>query len=230
MPQGADAGLWHASQRTGDLRAGPPPLIAPMTVLNSQYFAETVGRLRERGHDVRHLALLVKPETVLRRLRHRGGGRAIELAAGRARAAPHAAANSAGTLIAPLHQQGARPMIGTASKNAVPLPLRELGDEPSIRRERRQGDRHLRALHPWCNVIEDPTHGEATSVAIHGPWSVGRGRVPSGGPLDSAGAEDHRPLGVLLANAGELQLRTNLVRRAASRRCRRGSARARTWC
>lgn len=68
-------------------------------------------------------------------------------------------------------------MIDTASKNAVPIPLRELGDEPSNRRERRQGDRHLRALHPWCNVIEDPTHGEATSVAIHGPWSVGRGRA-----------------------------------------------------
>ncbi|MFC9993623.1 AAA family ATPase [Nocardia sp. NPDC127526] len=48
------------------------PVIAPMTVVESAYFAETVGRLREKGHDVRHFALLAEPETVLKRLRERG--------------------------------------------------------------------------------------------------------------------------------------------------------------
>ncbi|GAB4583168.1 AAA family ATPase [Nocardia sp. IFM 10818] len=48
------------------------PVIAPMTVVEPAYFAETVGRLRERGHDVRHFALLAEPEIVLRRLRERG--------------------------------------------------------------------------------------------------------------------------------------------------------------
>ncbi|GAA0654685.1 hypothetical protein GCM10009535_36830 [Streptomyces thermocarboxydovorans] len=46
-------------------------VIAPMTVTDSDYFAETVGRLRELGHDVRHFTLLAERETVLRRLRER---------------------------------------------------------------------------------------------------------------------------------------------------------------
>ncbi|WP_225725143.1 MULTISPECIES: AAA family ATPase [unclassified Nocardia] len=50
------------------------PVIAPMTVVEPQYFAETVGRLRETGHDVRHFALLAERETVLDRLRDRGFG------------------------------------------------------------------------------------------------------------------------------------------------------------
>ncbi|MFJ6568612.1 AAA family ATPase [Streptomyces sp. NPDC091292] len=49
-------------------------VIAPMTVTDPTYFAETVVRLRERGHDVRHFSLLADPETVLRRLRERGVG------------------------------------------------------------------------------------------------------------------------------------------------------------
>ncbi|WP_245721949.1 hypothetical protein [Nocardia crassostreae] len=48
------------------------PVIAPMTVVESGYFAETVGRLRDKGHDVHHFALLARPETVLRRLKERG--------------------------------------------------------------------------------------------------------------------------------------------------------------
>ncbi|MCM3302363.1 AAA family ATPase [Streptomyces pseudogriseolus] len=49
-------------------------VIAPMTVTDPGYFAETVGRLRELGHDVRHFTLLAERETVLRRLRERGLG------------------------------------------------------------------------------------------------------------------------------------------------------------
>ncbi|WP_069161734.1 AAA family ATPase [Nocardia altamirensis] len=49
-------------------------VIAPMTVADPRYFAETVGRLRESGHDVRHFALLAERDTVLNRLRDRGLG------------------------------------------------------------------------------------------------------------------------------------------------------------
>ncbi|OSP41070.1 MULTISPECIES: AAA family ATPase [unclassified Streptomyces] len=49
-------------------------VIAPMTVTDSGHFAETVGRLRELGHDVRHFTLLAERATVLRRLRERGIG------------------------------------------------------------------------------------------------------------------------------------------------------------
>ncbi|MGW1722237.1 AAA family ATPase [Streptomyces sp. NPDC002306] len=52
-------------------------VIVPMTVTDSGYFAETVGRLRELGHDVRHFTLLAQRETVLRRLRERGIGRLL---------------------------------------------------------------------------------------------------------------------------------------------------------
>lgn len=48
-------------------------VIAPMTVIEPAYFRETVGRLRERGHRVHHFSLLAERETVLRRLRERGG-------------------------------------------------------------------------------------------------------------------------------------------------------------
>lgn len=47
------------------------PVVAPMTVVNPQYFDETVGRLRELGHPVHHVALLARRETVERRLRER---------------------------------------------------------------------------------------------------------------------------------------------------------------
>jgi hypothetical protein len=53
-------------------------VIAPMTVTNSGYFAETVGRLRELGHDVRHFTLLAERETVLKRLRERGFGHLLQ--------------------------------------------------------------------------------------------------------------------------------------------------------
>lgn len=58
-------------------------VIAPMTVTNSVYFAETVGRLRELGHDVRHFTLLAERETVLKRLRERGFGHLAQFVAGK---------------------------------------------------------------------------------------------------------------------------------------------------
>ncbi|MDD9382825.1 ATP-binding protein [Streptomyces sp. ZAF1911] len=59
-------------------REHPGVVIVPMTVTDSGYFAETVGRLRERGHDVCHFALPAERETVLRRLRERGLGRGLK--------------------------------------------------------------------------------------------------------------------------------------------------------
>ncbi|MEU6097561.1 AAA family ATPase [Streptomyces sp. NPDC047079] len=58
-------------------------VIAPMTVTDPRYFAETVGRLRELGHDVRHFTLLAERETVLERLRERGFGHVLRYVAGR---------------------------------------------------------------------------------------------------------------------------------------------------
>jgi hypothetical protein len=59
------------------------PVIAPMTVTNPDCFAETVGRLRELGHDVRHFTLLAERETVLERLRERGLGHLLQYVAGK---------------------------------------------------------------------------------------------------------------------------------------------------
>ncbi|MFD6395370.1 AAA family ATPase [Nocardia sp. NPDC060249] len=56
------------------LRAHEGVVLAPMTVADPRYFDETVGRLRELGHDVHHFALLARRETVLDRLRDRGLG------------------------------------------------------------------------------------------------------------------------------------------------------------
>ncbi|MEU3145993.1 MULTISPECIES: hypothetical protein [unclassified Streptomyces] len=58
-------------------------VIAPMTVTDSRCFAATVGRLRERGHEVHHFTLLDERETVLRRLRGRGLGRLLRRAVGK---------------------------------------------------------------------------------------------------------------------------------------------------
>ena len=58
-------------------------VIAPMTVINTRYFGETVGRLTELGHDVRHFALLAERETVLKRLRERGFGHLLQYVAGK---------------------------------------------------------------------------------------------------------------------------------------------------
>ncbi|MYW04406.1 ATP-binding protein, partial [Streptomyces sp. SID3343] len=58
-------------------------VIVPMTVVEPAYFAETVGRLRQRGHDVRHFALLADRATVLGRLGERGLGRAVRVVGGK---------------------------------------------------------------------------------------------------------------------------------------------------
>ncbi|OSZ61997.1 hypothetical protein OQI_02395 [Streptomyces pharetrae CZA14] len=58
-------------------------VIAPMTVTHSGHFAETVGRLRELGHDVRHFTLLAERDTVLARLRERGFGHVLRYVAGK---------------------------------------------------------------------------------------------------------------------------------------------------
>lgn len=65
------------------LRGHDGPVVAPMTVIEPAYFAETVGRLRELGHEVHHFALLARRETVLRRLRERGFGHALQFLAGK---------------------------------------------------------------------------------------------------------------------------------------------------
>ncbi|MEU6219942.1 AAA family ATPase [Streptomyces sp. NPDC047022] len=58
-------------------------VIVPMTVTDRDCFRETVGRLTELGHDVRHFALLAERETVLRRLRERGFGHLLQYVAGK---------------------------------------------------------------------------------------------------------------------------------------------------
>jgi hypothetical protein len=65
------------------LRNNKGPVIVPMTVINPDYFEETVGRLRELDHDVHHFALLADREVVLRRLRERGVGHVLQFVAGR---------------------------------------------------------------------------------------------------------------------------------------------------
>ncbi|MEV0224665.1 AAA family ATPase [Streptomyces sp. NPDC050704] len=58
-------------------------VIAPMTVTDFGYFDETVGILREKGHDVRHFTLLAERETVLKRLRERGLGHLVQRVTGK---------------------------------------------------------------------------------------------------------------------------------------------------
>ncbi|MET9662192.1 AAA family ATPase [Streptomyces sp. NPDC006510] len=60
------------------LRGHPGPVIAPMTLVDPGYFAEIVGRLRDDGHTVHHVALLAERATVLRRLAERGLGRGLK--------------------------------------------------------------------------------------------------------------------------------------------------------
>lgn len=56
------------------LRGHPGTVVAPMTLVDTGYFAEIIGRLREDGHAVHHFALLAERATVLRRLSERGLG------------------------------------------------------------------------------------------------------------------------------------------------------------
>ena len=65
------------------LKGSTGPVIVPMTVVEPMYFRETVGRLRDQGHDVRHFALLADRSTTLRRLSERGLGHTVQRIAGR---------------------------------------------------------------------------------------------------------------------------------------------------
>jgi AAA domain len=65
------------------LRQHRGTVIAPMSLIQPNYFEEIVTRLRERGDEVRHFTLLAKRETVLQRLRERGLGHALQLLGGR---------------------------------------------------------------------------------------------------------------------------------------------------
>ena len=73
-------GVFEVLDRALTEQAGT--VIAPMTIIEPRYFAETIGRLREAGHDVRHYALLARRETVLKRLRERGLGHVVAFALG----------------------------------------------------------------------------------------------------------------------------------------------------
>ncbi len=67
------SGVVEALETT--LRGHEGLVIAPQTVVDKEYFREIVGSLRSRGHDVRHVTLMARPETVIQRLQDRGFGR-----------------------------------------------------------------------------------------------------------------------------------------------------------
>ena len=60
------------------LRAAGGTVIAPMTLIEPDYFADIIGRLSEAGHDVRHFALLADARVIERRLRERSVVHAIQ--------------------------------------------------------------------------------------------------------------------------------------------------------
>jgi len=65
-----------ASSRSWTPRWGHDGLvIAPQTLVCADCFQEILGTLRDRGHEVRLVALLARPETVLQRLHYRGFGK-----------------------------------------------------------------------------------------------------------------------------------------------------------
>jgi hypothetical protein len=59
-------------------REGAGPVIVPMTLIDSRYFMQIIGGLRDDGHDVRHFALLAERATILRRLNRRGFGHGLK--------------------------------------------------------------------------------------------------------------------------------------------------------
>lgn len=50
-------------------------IIVPMTIVNSQYFNEIIGNLRNDGIEVKHFVLHASKETLLKRLKSRGDGK-----------------------------------------------------------------------------------------------------------------------------------------------------------
>jgi predicted kinase len=60
------------------LRSAGGTVIAPMTLIEPDYFADIIGRLSDAGHDVRHFALLADARVIERRLRERAVVHAIQ--------------------------------------------------------------------------------------------------------------------------------------------------------
>ncbi|KTR62462.1 TmrB protein [Exiguobacterium indicum] len=65
-----DEPLWRAFNRQllEQLNTEDARIIVPMTLTNPSYFQEIIGTLRDKGHDVRHIALMASETTVKRRL------------------------------------------------------------------------------------------------------------------------------------------------------------------
>lgn len=47
-------------------------IIIPMTIVNSNYYQEIIGKLQEKGIEIRHYILLASKDVVIERLIHRG--------------------------------------------------------------------------------------------------------------------------------------------------------------
>jgi hypothetical protein len=58
------------------LRSADGPVIAPMTLIEPEYFADIIGRLTDAGYDVRHFALLADARIIERRPQPAGYSRA----------------------------------------------------------------------------------------------------------------------------------------------------------
>ena len=50
-------------------------IIAPMTLVNPEYYQEIIGRLRDDGTEIRHFILYASAETIIKRLKRRSFGR-----------------------------------------------------------------------------------------------------------------------------------------------------------
>jgi hypothetical protein len=47
-------------------------IIIPMTIVNPDYYQEIIGKLQEKGIEIRHYILLASKDVVIERLIHRG--------------------------------------------------------------------------------------------------------------------------------------------------------------
>ena len=69
-----DLAIWRRSVRfiTGQLAGGEAhPVIVPMTITDERYFTEIVGGLRADGHQLAHVTLVARPDTIQERMRTR---------------------------------------------------------------------------------------------------------------------------------------------------------------
>ncbi|AUS80121.1 hypothetical protein C1701_19285 [Actinoalloteichus sp. AHMU CJ021] len=82
-----DLPLWRRGVReflSGLVEDHDGHVIVPMTLINPDYHDEIVGGLRRNHPNLRHVTLLTSEQSLLRRIRYRGEGRA-SFAAGQAR-------------------------------------------------------------------------------------------------------------------------------------------------